>query len=108
MKAKEILIKYLESAISGHQDLSKYYAEKGILIDFRKNIYSGLSEIKAFYQQPMPPGFELVIEKIEEESSMIARAIVSVSSRVFESFQMIEKLELNTEGKIVKFEMLAL
>lgn len=108
MNAKKIIEQYLKEATQEGHDLSKYYASGGVLIDFRKQVFEGIDAIKTFYQQPMPPGFQLIVDEIIETSSMIAEARVTVSSDVFKSFQMIEKLELDAFGKIVKFEMLPL
>lgn len=105
MNAKELLRIYLESAKAGAHDLSNYYAENGTLVDFQGNIYSGIKSIQEFYKKPMPPGFSLTIENIVEESKEVARATLSVSSDVFSSFQMVERLELDENGKIIKFEM---
>lgn len=105
MKAKELLRVYLENAQAGAHDLSKYYAENAILVDFQGNIYDGIKSIQEFYKKPMPPGFSLIIENIIEESKEVARATVSVSADVFPSFRMIERLELDENGEILKFEM---
>lgn len=108
MSAKKVMEQYLKDATQEGHDLSKYYASEGILVDFRKQVFKGIDAIRTFYQQPMPPGFQLIIDEITETSPTSAEARVSVSSKVFESFQMIEKLELDEFGKIVKFEMFPL
>lgn len=106
MKSKKVMEQYLNDFNSGKsKELFNYYSEEGVLVDFKHQEHVGIDAVKAFYEAPMPPAV-VEIESWEEVTEKACAVNITLKSKVMGEIKLLEKLLVNDEGKILKFEMI--